>query len=65
MQILILILFSLSKKENYMFLSSLYQQRIFKIYQKFLVKDLRGQFFGMNIKQKVSIITLQMNIDVF
>ena len=39
--------------------------KIFKNYQNFLVKDLRCQFFGMNIKQKVRIVIRQMNIDIF
>ena len=44
-----------------MFLSSLYQQKIVKNYQNFLVKDLKGQFIGINIKQEVRIKILQNN----
>ena len=36
-----------------------------KNYQNFLVKDLKDQFIGMNIKQKVRIKIQQMNIDIF
>ena len=32
-----------------------YQQKTIKIYQNFLIKDLKDQFIGMNIKQKVRI----------
>ena len=35
-----------------MFLSSLYQQKTIENDQKFLVKDLKDQFIGMNRKQK-------------
>ena len=36
-----------------------------KNYHDFLVKDLKDQFIGMNIKQKVRIKIQQMNIDIF
>ena len=66
MIILVLImLFSLSKTQNYKFLLSLYQQNIIKNYQNFLVKGFKYKFIGMNIKQKVRIKIQQMNIDVF
>ena len=63
--IILIILFLLSKTENYMFLSSCYQQKTIKNYQNFLVKDLKDQFIGMSIKQKVRIKIQQMNIDIF
>ena len=61
---LILILFLLSNQQSYMFLSSLYQQKIVKNYQNLLVKDLKGQFIGINIKQEVR-IKMQQNNEVF
>ena len=36
-----------------------------KNYQNFLVKDLKDQFIGMDIKQKVRIKIQQMNLDTF
>ena len=42
--------------QNYMSLSSLYQQKKTKIYQNVLAKGLRDQFSGMNMKQKVKTI---------
>ena len=51
------------KTQNYMFLSSLYQQKIIKNYQNVLVKDMKDQFIGINIKQKVTMKIQQMNID--
>ena len=36
-----------------------------KNYQNFIVKDLKDQSIGMNIKQKVRIKIRQMNIDIF
>ena len=56
MTILILIIpFSISKRQNYMFPSTLYQQKTLINYQNFFVKDLKDQFIGMNIKQKMRI----------
>ena len=55
----------LSKTQNCMLLSSLCQQKIFKNYQNFLIKDLKDQFIGINIKQKVRIRIQQRNIDIF
>ena len=34
-------------------------------YQSFLEKDLKDQFIGRNIKQKVRIKIQQMNIEIF
>ena len=48
-----------------MFLSSLCQQETTKNYEHFLEKDLKDQFTGMDIKQKVRIKIRQMNIDIF
>ena len=48
-----------------MFLSSLYQQKIIKSYQNFLANDLKNQFIGMNIKQKLRIKIRQMDIDIY
>ena len=36
-----------------------------KNYKHFLVKDLKDQFIGMNIKQKVIIKIQQTNLDLF
>ena len=47
-----------------MFLPSLYQQKIIENYHNFLDKDLKDQFIGLNIKQKVKIKIQQMNIDI-
>ena len=47
-----------------MFLLSLDQQKIIKNYQNLLVKDLKDQFIGINIKQKVRIKIQQMNIHI-
>ena len=43
----------------------IYQQEAIKKYQNFLLNDLKGQFIGKNIKQKVRIKIQQMNIDIF
>ena len=58
-------LFLLSKTQNCMFLSSLYQQEAIKNYQNFLAKNLKDQFIGMNIKQKERIKIRQMSLDIF
>ena len=46
-------IFLLSKTQNYMSPQSHYQQKINKNYQNFLVKGLKDQCIGMNIKRKV------------
>ena len=62
---LILILsFLLSKTQNYMFLSSLYQQNTIKNYQNFLAKNLKNRYIQMNIKQKVRMKTQQTSTDI-
>ena len=47
-----------------MSLQSPYPQKTIKNYQNFLAKDLKDQFIGMNIKQKVR-INKQTNRDIF
>ena len=39
-----------TKTQNYVFLSSLYQQKTIKNYQNFLAKNLKDQCIGVNIK---------------
>ena len=63
--LILIILFSLSKTENYEFLMSHYQQKTIKNYQNVLVKELKDHFIGMNIKQKVRIKIQEMNTDIF
>ena len=41
------------------------QQKTIENYQNFLAMDLKDQFIGMNIKQKVIIKIQQMHIDIF
>ena len=55
MMLILMILFLLFNQQNYMSLLSLYQQKIVKNCQKFLVNDLKGQFIVINIKQEVRI----------
>ena len=61
----VIILFLLSKTQNYMFLKYLHKLKIIKNYQNFVAKDFKDQFIGKNIKQKVRIKIQQMNIDIF
>ena len=61
----LIMLFSLSKAENDLFLLSLYEQKTIENYQTFLVQELNDQFIGMNINQKVRIKLQQINIDIF
>ena len=61
----LIMLFSLSKTENDLFLLSLYEQKTIENYQNFLVQELNDQFIGMNINQKVRIKLQQINIDIF
>ena len=63
--LMLLILFLLATTQVYIFLSSLYQEKIIKNYQNSLAKDLKDQFIGMNIKQKFRIKIQQINIDIF
>ena len=48
-----------------MSLQSVYQQKTIKNYQNFIVKDLKDQFIGMNIRPKVRIKIRQVNTDIF
>ena len=43
---------------------TVYQEETIKNYQNFSVKDLKDQFIGMNIKQKVRINIQQMNLGI-
>ena len=65
MMLILIILFLLSKTQNYKFLLSLYQQKTIKNCQKVLAKDLKVEFIEMNTKQKVRIKIQQMNTDIF
>ena len=62
--LILIILFSLSKTQNYMFLLSPYQQKTIKNYQNFLAKELKVWCIEMNIKQKVKIKTRQTSTDI-
>ena len=61
----LIMLFSLSKTENDLFLLLLCEQKTIENYQNFLVQELNDQFIGMNINQKVRIKLQQINIDIF
>ena len=52
---IMIILFLLPKTQNYNFLLSFYQQNSIKNHQNFLVKDLKDQYIGMNVKQKAKL----------
>ena len=41
------------------------QQKRIENYQNLVVKDLKDQFIGMNIKQKMRIKMRQTNVDIF
>ena len=64
-KIMLIILFLLSKKQNYMFLLKLYQQKRIKNYQNSLAKDMKHQFIEISIKEKMKIKMQQMNKDTF
>ena len=64
-KIMLIILFLLSKKQNYMFLLKLYQQKRIKNYQNSLAKDMKHQFIEISIKEKMKIKMQQMNKDAF
>ena len=57
-------LFLLSKTQNYMSLLSLYQYRTIKNYQNFIAKNLKHQYIGLNIKQKVRMKIQQTSTDI-
>ena len=63
--LILIILFSLPKTQNYMFQLLLYQWETIKNYQNLLGKDFEDQFTGKSIKQKVRINIQQMSIDIF
>ena len=63
--LILITLSALSKTQNYMFLLQLYLQKTIKNYQILLVKYLKDQFIGINIKQRVRIKIPQINIDTF
>ena len=50
--LILLIPILLQKAQNYMYLSSFYQQKTIKNFQNVLTKDLKDVDIGMNIKQK-------------
>ena len=62
--LILIILFSLSRTQNYMPLLSLYQQKTIKNYQNFIENDFKNKLAEMNIKQKVKIKIQHMNIEV-
>ena len=62
---MLIILFQLSKIQNYMFLYQLYQQGTIKNYQDLLARNLNNQLFEMNIKQKKRMKIQQMDINIF
>ena len=49
---------------NFMFLQDFYQQETIKNYQNFIAKDLKVDFIGMNIKEKVRTKLRQMCLDI-
>ena len=60
----LIILFLLSKTQNYIFMSSLYQQKTIKNHQNSLAKNLKDQCIWSEHKTKVKIKTQQMSIDI-
>ena len=65
MMLILIVLFLLSRTQNYMSLLSLYQQKTIKNCQNFLVKFFKDQCIKINVKQKVRITTRQTSIDIF
>ena len=59
---MVILMFLLSKTQRYY--QRYYHQETIKNYPKFLAKDLKDQFIGMNMKQK-EIKMRQMNLDIF
>ena len=53
--LMIIILCSPGSIKNYMSPQSHYQQKTIKNYQKFSAKDMKDQYIGGNVKQKVII----------
>ena len=52
------------KTQYYMSLWSFYQQKTIKKFQNFLAKNLKDQWIGINITQKVKQKIVQMSIDI-
>ena len=65
LMLILIMLFLLSEKQNYMFLLSIYQQKTIKNYQNVLAENLKDLYIGMNIKQKVKIKKRQIITDIF
>ena len=65
LMLILIALFLLSKTQNYMCLSSLYQQKRTRNCQNILAKDLKDQCISISIKQKVKIKIWQMNKYIF
>ena len=61
---MMILLFLLFKTQNYLFLSSLYQQKTITNYQNILANGLKDQCIGMNTKQKVRIKIRQRSVDI-
>ena len=59
------IVFTIKDTKLYVPVVTLSAKDTTKNYQNFIVKDLKDQSIGMNIKQKVRIKIRQMNIDIF
>ena len=59
------IVFTIKETKLYVPAVTLSAKDTTKNYQNFIVKDLKDQSIGMNIKQKVRIKIRQMNIDIF
>ena len=61
----ILIIFLLSTIQNFMSLSLHYKQKTTKNYLNVFAEYLKGQFNGMNLKQRMKIEIQQITIDIF
>ena len=61
----ILIIFLLSTIQNFMALSLHYKQKTTKKYLNVFAEYLKGQFNGMNLKQRMKIEIQQITIDIF
>ena len=62
---ILITLFLPLKTQDYMFLTSLYQQKAIKNYQNFLENNFKDQCIGINVKRKVRIKVGQMSINTF
>ena len=61
----ILIIFLLSTIQNFVSLSLHYKQKTTKKYLNVFAEYLKGQFNGMNLKQRMKIEIQQITIDIF